>query len=445
MSLCHIEPSSVNARESAVSEERLNAMTFLNEDERDDALSGANRDVSLSARDQYFRALDWREVLSNEEREKLLQRLVRGNVERRQPCPNQWLLSLARHARERLVEAYQPLVVGLARRRVFLFKSLELLDVIQEGNIGLLHAFDTYDDMKAGEVEFGAFATTAIKRALSAAVNRYDVFIRVSWRTHDLVTRKSLVEKELRQHLGRQPLLPEIAEAMEMSEEVLDKGVQLAKRREVRSLHQLIEKHEQPEDTMAFTRLYQSAMVSEDARQHELAATFERVFAAAMPEQQRQVLELRYGFGDVPTEMRSAELVREMLGLEMGEQVRSSEKKAKERLRGLLEPVMLPDGRLSCRFYDVYTDEYCTSRDAAELLEVSLSKVNTLVQQGMLLCELRTHPRRGGGKMRFFKKADVLALKEQLAVAPVKLSSRRRESASLQQARRSALLPSIVA
>ncbi len=445
MSLCHIKPSLVNVYESAVLEERLDAMTFLNEEERFDALSGADRDISLSAKDQYFRELDWREPLAAGEREKLLARLVRGNVELRQSSPNQWVLSLARHARERLVEVYQPLVVGLARRRVFLFKSLELLDVIQEGNIGLLHALDTYDDEKAGLYEFGAFATLRIKGALADAVNEHDAFIRLSIRTHALMTRKATVERELRKHLGRQPLLSEIAEVMEVSEDVLRNGLELAKRRDVGSIQGMLEAHELAEDVLPFVALYQSAVVAEDTRKQELAAVFQQVFDAAMPEQQREVLELRYGFGDVPSTLRSNELVRDMMGLEMSQQVTSSEHKAKERLRGLLEPVVLLDGQLSCTFRNVYTDEHCTSREVAELLEVSLSKVHTLVKDGLLSCELRSHPRQGGGKMRFFNKAEVLALQQKLAAVPVKLSSRRRENASLQHARRSALLPSIVA
>jgi len=419
-------------------------MTFL--DERSEALSGADAAVSLMARDQYFRELAWMVPLSSEERDTFLRRVIRGNGERSEALPNQWVLSLARHARESLVEAYQPLVIGLARRRMFLFKSMELLDVIQEGNLGLLDALDTYDDEKSRVVEFGAFATRCIKRALAAAVNERDVFIRLSWRTHNMLTRKKIVASELRKHLGRQPLLSEIAEIMEVSEETLQKVLKLAERREVGSLHGMLETREIAEDAVPFVSLYTSAVVAEDTRQQELAETFERVFAVAMPEQQREVLELRYGFGDVAgTTVRPAELVSEMMGLPGREHVSSSEHKATQRLKRVLEPVALPDGRLSCTFQDVYTDEYCTSREVAELLHVSLSCVDTFVQRGLLSPELRSRPHTCGAKMRYFKKADVIALQQERAAAPVQISSRRRESVSLKQARRSASLPSIVA
>ncbi len=146
-----------------------------------------------------------------------------------------------------------------------------------------------------------------------------------------------------------------------------------------------------------------------------------------MPEKQREVLELRYGFGDVPSTMRSPELVREMMGLNANQDVTGSEKKAKQRLRGMIEPVTLPDGRLSCQFHDVYSDEYCTTGEAAKLLGLATSRVDSLVQMGRLVPEMRSRPHIPGPKVRFFKKADVLALKEALDAAPVKLSSRREE------------------
>lgn len=429
-----------------VSNERLDAMAFANEEERYDALSGADREISLSAHDQYFRAVEWMEPLSHEERQEFLQRVIRGNMERRHACPNQDVLALAWAARERLVEVYQPLVIGLARRRMFRFGSMELLDVIQEGSLGLLEALERYDEEKSRVVEFGVFAATCIKSALGAAVNERDVFIRLSWPTHNLVVRKTLVAAELRKRLGHEPSLAEIAEVMQVSEEALEQVETFAQRRRAGSLQAMLETREIAEDVVPLEGLYAPSTVAEDARQRELASTFERVFAAAMPQQQREVLELRYGFGDVArTTERSTEVIRDLMGLKSPEHVVSSERRAMHRLKNLVEGVTLPDGRLSCSFHDVYGDEYCTSREAAELLHVSMKSVEKLVMQGELTCELHARPHTRGTKIRYFKKADVLALKEQRATAPVTLSSRRRESASLKQARRSALLPAIVA
>src|SRR5437879_2985614 len=99
-------------------------------------------DASLTARDQYVREVRWMERLTREEEECWVQRLVRARAERDKPHPNQWVLSLAYHARESLMECYQALVLSIARRYVARCRSLDLLDLVQEANIGLLRLLD---------------------------------------------------------------------------------------------------------------------------------------------------------------------------------------------------------------------------------------------------------------------------------------------------------------
>ncbi len=75
------------------------------------------------------------------------------------------------------------------------------------------------------------------------------------------MTRKKIVESQLRKQFGRQPLLSEIAEAMEIAEETLENVLTLAKRREVGSLQGMMERYEIAEDTKSFVGLYQSVVV----------------------------------------------------------------------------------------------------------------------------------------------------------------------------------------
>src|SRR5207248_9615189 len=103
-----------------------------------------NRDVSLGVADQYMREVRMRGRLSDEEKNRLIKRLARGNVERLKSCPNQWVLALARDARERLVEGYQPWIVTIAKHYLGAGHGMELLDFVQEGNIGLLQALDGF-------------------------------------------------------------------------------------------------------------------------------------------------------------------------------------------------------------------------------------------------------------------------------------------------------------
>src|SRR5205823_14580837 len=93
------------------------------------------QDVSLMALDQYIRQVRWLEPLTPEEEAQLIARIERGKQERGQPQPNAWRLSLAQAARERLIEGYLPWVIHLAKGYVSRARGLELLDLVQEGNL----------------------------------------------------------------------------------------------------------------------------------------------------------------------------------------------------------------------------------------------------------------------------------------------------------------------
>src|SRR4051812_43940666 len=102
--------------------------------EQDD---GNSKDSSLMAYDQYSRWVRWTPHVSKEEIASLMQGVLRGKEERSKGSPDRQLLEVAHQAREQVVIALQRLVIHLARRFLSRFQSLELLDLIQEGNLGL--------------------------------------------------------------------------------------------------------------------------------------------------------------------------------------------------------------------------------------------------------------------------------------------------------------------
>jgi len=416
-------------------------MTFDSQ-ERADALSGADLTVSLLASAQYFRQVAWTEPCPSEEHDTLLQQVIRDNAERVQSRPNQAVLSLAQQARDRLVEVYQSLVVAVARRRKFLFQSMDLLDVIQEGNIGLLKALDTYTDEVSRLYAFRVFAVLHVKDALSDAACDRDGFIRLPSHKHKLLIRVSLAASDLRTTLGRQPLLSEIADVLGASEDELASVIDVGKRRQVQSIQAILAPQEIAEDRVHFVHLYASSVADEDMRQEELAETFQCALETVLPEKQREVVQLRYGFDGGPGVVRSQELVAEMTGI--GERnVSKYDRDARSRLEDALEPVTLPDGRLSCVLQDRFSDDYCTRSEVAALLGVHKNVVSQYTVQGFLPSELRPR-QRSGSMIRVFKRSDVQAFKERQAIAPVKLATRRKNE-TLAAARRSASLPSVVA
>src|SRR5437868_10600874 len=120
---------------------RRTGMTRMNSSEEE-------REVSLLAIDQYMRQVRWTPDLTLQEEEELVERIARGKAEQQKACPNQVVMAEARQARDRLVEGYQRLVVYIARQYTYRFGSMELLDLVQEGNLGLLHAIDYHDASK---------------------------------------------------------------------------------------------------------------------------------------------------------------------------------------------------------------------------------------------------------------------------------------------------------
>jgi DNA-directed RNA polymerase sigma subunit (sigma70/sigma32) len=103
--------------------------TPVNADERYEDVSG----MSYLAFDQYQREVAWIELLSDEEQDMLLRRVARAQ----QFPENAHYALLARDARARLVEQYQPLVLKMARGWVRFFEGMEVLDLVNEGSLGV--------------------------------------------------------------------------------------------------------------------------------------------------------------------------------------------------------------------------------------------------------------------------------------------------------------------
>src|SRR5436309_3362879 len=104
--------------------------------------------VSLLALDQYMRLVKWTPELTLEEEGQLLERVEPGKQEQLKPYPDRLVLEEAKQAYDRLVAGFQPLVIHIASTYRYRVRSIELMDLIQEGNIGLLQAIAVNDKSK---------------------------------------------------------------------------------------------------------------------------------------------------------------------------------------------------------------------------------------------------------------------------------------------------------
>lgn len=227
--------------------------------------------------------------------------------------------------RDRLVAGYQPLVIGLAKRFVRYCRGVELLDLVQDGNVALLQALEKYD-IRRGDSSFRTFAFTWIRTALLTSVWQYQGVLRLPLHKLRAMRQMGIVNARLLSELGREPTLAETAREMDMPEQEVRELVVLQEQ-QILSLHMTL-------DDDGETRL-------EDVIEDPSASAFavdgfdsvEDVFVH-LNERERVVMRLRYGLADgkACTQQETADA----LGVALST-VQAIDRRAKLRLRNVLE------------------------------------------------------------------------------------------------------------
>lgn len=230
-------------------------------------------DSALSALNQYMQFVRHLPQLTYEEEARLLLCLTSGID--------------VQQAQTRLVEGYQPLVMNLARRFVRNCRHLELLDLIQEGSEGLLHAIEKYDLSKA-VASFRTVAFAWIRGAMLMAYWRDERAIRVPISKVRAIRRMNAVSMQLLTLLGREPAVQEIAQAMETGEREVYELMALQDQKMV-SLHLPLEDGE----TLLEDVLEDTAESPAD----ESSFSVEEVLRV-LTEREQMVMRLRYGLVD---------------------------------------------------------------------------------------------------------------------------------------------------
>ncbi len=151
-------------------------------------------DISNDSIQMYLREIGKVPLLTTEEELQLAKRKERGDIE----------------AQQKLVEANLRLVVSIAKK--FTGRSLSLLDLIQEGNIGLFRAVEKFDYRKG--YKFSTYATWWIRQAITRALADQSRTIRIPVHMVETINRFQQIERQLIQDLGREPMPEEIAAEM---------------------------------------------------------------------------------------------------------------------------------------------------------------------------------------------------------------------------------------
>ncbi|HEU5378977.1 MAG TPA: sigma-70 family RNA polymerase sigma factor [Ktedonobacteraceae bacterium] len=160
-------------------------------------------------------------LLTPEEVNRLAQCIERGRIAAVRPSqPGQReLVEAGERAKNRLIEANLRLVISVARR----YKGFEmdLMDLIQEGNLGLMHAVEKYDYRKG--YRFSTYAIWWIRQAITRALTEQAQMIHVPLYKMEKIKRLSKARQSLEQGLEKEPTLHDLAEKMDVSvEQVID-------------------------------------------------------------------------------------------------------------------------------------------------------------------------------------------------------------------------------
>jgi RNA polymerase primary sigma factor len=244
-------------------EEPTNTNVYLDDDVADDS-------VRL-----YLREIGKIPLLSSEEELALANRVVAGD----------------KRAKDQMAEANMRLVVSIAKR--YVGRGLDLLDLIQEGNTGLLRAVEKFDPDKG--FKFSTYATWWIRQAITRAIADQARTIRIPVHMVETINKLLRTQRRLTQELNREPSNEEIAKEMEID---VDKVEHIMKiKQDISSLDASIRDDE--EDSVLADFIEDEDTISpEESATGQLLKEQVKDMLGALTEREQKILKLRFGLED---------------------------------------------------------------------------------------------------------------------------------------------------
>ncbi|HEV2235020.1 MAG TPA: RNA polymerase sigma factor RpoD [Ktedonobacterales bacterium] len=289
------EPLETPKNHWAETEEQEGTMRTRSWEGMRDATSPASIDLDSSLDDpvrMYLREIGRVPLLSAAEEVALAKRMEKGKLEGVKPLATQrmGIVLDAEDAQQRLTEANLRLVVSVAKK--YIGRGMSLLDLIQEGNIGLIRAVEKYDYTKG--FKFSTYATWWIRQAITRAIADQARTIRIPVHMVETINRLIRTSRRLLQELGREPLAEEIALEMQITPDRVREIIKVSQ--EPVSLEMPI--GEEDDSHLGDFIEDATALAPADAASHQLLKEQVEDVLGGLTDRERKVLQLRFGLDD---------------------------------------------------------------------------------------------------------------------------------------------------
>ena len=328
-------------RRGARRTETKDSADFVWDEEESEALRQARKDAELTASADsvraYLKQIGKVALLNAEEEVELAKRIEAGlyAAERMRKAEDEteklppqmrrdlrWIVRDGERAKNHLLEANLRLVVSLAKR--YTGRGMAFLDLIQEGNLGLIRAVEKFDYTKG--YKFSTYATWWIRQAITRAMADQARTIRIPVHMVEVINKLGRIQRELLQDLGREPTPEELAKEMDITPEKVLEIQQYA--REPISLDQTI--GDEGDSQLGDFIEDSEAVVAVDAVSFTLLQDQLQSVLATLSEREAGVVRLRFGLTD--GQPRTLDEIGQVYGVTR-ERIRQIESKTMSKLR----------------------------------------------------------------------------------------------------------------